>query len=1055
MRRRARARGKLEAMSGPPPRDPREPSAPSVESVYDAYLEAALAGAVAEPEDFLQAYPGVTGAERDELLERLAAIGELARPVVAEPGEGGELGEFKLLRRLGGGAMGDVHLAEQTALGRLVALKTQRADLAASPRALARFEREAQALAQVAHPSVVGIIGCGSLPGEGGVDLRYLAMELVPGRSLKELLDQPRPGEAPPSPVQVARWGVELSHGLAAVHAAGLLHRDVKPSNVRIREDGRAVLVDFGLARSSSESELSRTGEFIGSPAYAAPEQIQGVSDLDERADVYGLGATLYHALAGRPPFIGESVDAVLHSVLHRDPAPLRTANPNLPRDLELVTAKAMEKARDQRYPTAKAFAADLLAVLELRPVRAKPVGLVGRTLRWARRNRLAAASLVLAAGTVLSALVAIGWQARSDHRARLALAADHVTGARETLAAYAAERRALLDEEADYDLLYKLQEYQHLSAEDLDRMRALEDRVRAARERRDDAYRTVGNLLDQALVLDPNLNTQVNAVWSELLVERVVEAEDRSDLATRDVFMAELERRDPGGALRAGTYPFARVQLTSAAPGAEAWLFRLVNLEELPGSIQPTEAREVPVPLAADELASSASFGFAPPVPWGGQVLRVAEDAPGFAVGDLILDVAGRGLEGGPLVLEPAPDLGLATGDRLLRVNGLALRDRWDLELTLVELVDEELVFEFDTAEGLRTLEVGVLDEDAKFPGFDAVLGDLEDLAALGGLSASVYSDQGVRQEVLPADLALRPTAAPLFLDPQWSLPLGQEVRVAPGRYVAVVRAPGRELERVFLEAGKEATYEVRLDPTPVGFAPPGFVRIASANEAQRPFFIAETEVTSAAYLAYLNEPAVLAAVDAARAEEADRIHPRSAYDEGDWGMWSRDEDGRFFLEDDWPESWPVLGVSWEDAVDYCAWLTENDPRGGRYRLPIPNEFYIAGAGVYARRFAWGERFDQRFANTCFTRRIARPAPVRTHLHDESPFGVYDMSGNAYEWLDTWWDESRDLRPAGGGAWGQARISEVGVTGQRGLGAERSWGESGMRLVWEPGDAE
>ena len=258
------------------------------------------------------------------------------------------------------------------------------------------------------------------------------------------------------------------------MHQAGLLHRDVKPSNVRISETGHAVLVDFGLARLSTASELSRPGEFVGSPAYAAPEQVQGVSDLDARADVYGLGATLYHALAGRPPFVGEGIESVLHGVLHRDPPALRSLNPNLPRDLELVCAKALEKARERRYASAEAFAMDLKAVLELRPVSAKPIGWTGRALRWSRRNASAASSMVLALLTVLAALIVLGWTRHRAEVERLDTAASYVEDARGAIENYRTERLALVAEEADYDELYKLQEYMHLSGEQVERMRTL-----------------------------------------------------------------------------------------------------------------------------------------------------------------------------------------------------------------------------------------------------------------------------------------------------------------------------------------------------------------------------------------------------------------------------------------------------------------------------------------------------------------------------------------------------------------------------------------------------
>lgn len=1005
------------------------PPDPIGDTVYDAYLEAALAGEVDSPEEHLARYPDLDAAAHAELLDRLTAIGALVRPP-APPGAAPDLGEYRLIRRLGGGAMGDVHLAEQITLGRLVAIKTQRAELASSPRALARFEREAQALAQIAHPSVVGVHGFGR---EG--DLRYLVMELVPGRSLKELLDEPREGEAPPTAVRVAKWGVELALGLDAVHTAGLLHRDVKPSNVRIREDGRAVLVDFGLARSSTESELSRPGEFIGSPAYAAPEQVQGVPDLDARADVYSLGATLYHALAGRPPFTASSVEGVLHAVLHKDPPRLRTLNPALPRDLELVLAKALEKTRDARYATAREFAADLQAVLELRPIAAKPVGPLGRAARWARRNRVAAASLTIAATTIALAGLGFAWKAHRTHAERLERAAGHVAAAHAAIDAYRTERRALLAEEADYDELYRLQEYQHLEAAEIDRMRSLEARVRTAREARDDTYRSVGNLLDQALALDPELAPEVNAAWATLFVERIVEAEDRGDVATRDVFMEEIERRDPDGSFRAATYPFARVTLASDVPQARAWIFRLAELDTLPGAV--TEAREVPVPL---DPTGSGELAFVPPRAWGRGVLCVDADAGPLRAGDIVLDVEGQHLEGGPLVAAAAH--GFEVGDRVTKLGGVTLRDAWDLELGLEELGPDERRFEVQRGARIqRLVQPAGADWDV----------EVVDLAAWApGRMAQVWRAGRVLTMELPGDAELRPTVAPYYLDPALAAPLDAAYELAPGRYVFVAAAPGRVLEKVYFQAEKELDVRWSFQLPAADLAPPGYALVSSATDRLATLFVKETEVTSTEYLAFLNDPATLARIDALRADGDARLYPRSAHDDGAWGMWVREEDGRFALEDDWPADWPVLGVSYEDALDYCAWLNEC-AEGGRYRLPTPFEYYIAGSGNYTRKFSWGDRFDQRFANTCFTRRLARPAPVRTHWHDESPFGIYDMGGNAVEWVAGWFDESRDLRYVAGGAWGQARIVDLGVLGQRGIGPEKSWGESGFRLVWEP----
>jgi formylglycine-generating enzyme required for sulfatase activity len=1027
------------------PPESQDPSS-SADSVYDAYLEAALAGDAQEPAAFLARFPGLTDDEHDELIERLRAIGALvvpaARPDFLKDDASGEtlgqIGEYRLLRRLGGGAMGDVFLAEQTSLGRLVALKTQRADLAASPKAMARFEREAQALAQVAHPSVVGVHGFGR---EG--ELRYLVMELLPGRSLKELLDEPRAGEAPPTSVQVARWGVELAKGLQAVHQAGLLHRDVKPSNVRISETGHAVLVDFGLARLSTASELSRPGEFVGSPAYAAPEQVQGVSDLDARADVYGLGATLYHALAGRPPFVGEGIESVLHGVLHRDPPALRSLNPNLPRDLELVCAKALEKARERRYASAEAFAMDLKAVLELRPVSAKPIGWTGRALRWSRRNASAASSMVLALLTVLAALIVLGWTRHRAEVERLDTAASYVEDARGAIENYRTERLALVAEEADYDELYKLQEYMHLSGEQVERMRTLEDGVRSARERRDDAYRTVGNLLDQALELDPSLGAEINAVWSSLLIERIVEAEDRGDVASRDFFASEIARRDPDGSVRAAAYPFAQVQVRVADPETRVWLFRSTELDDLPAGSAFDEVREVPVPILASETQQASGLGFQPPTAWGAVVLRVQSGAGALEPGDVILSVDGHSMESGALVDVAGSMPGVQVGDRLIACDGVRVRDSWDVELELSVDQDRVRVLTFARDDQVFDVELP--------PGSEIGMGvlDLWSWAERGGALAVVYSRGEVRELRLPAGLVLRPTAAPIYLDPQYALDLNHKLSLEPGRYLLVAQEPGHAPRRYFISPKKGAEHTIEMPAAAEFEVPAGLVPVRSLLHNMDTIYMGESEVTSLEYLAFLNDPETLRTVDA-EAENGRHVYfPRSGTNIGAWGMWEREESGAFRLPGDWPPNWPVLGVSYRDALAFCAWRSANAP--GTFRLPDSFEFYIGGTGANDRAFSWGNRFDQRFATTCFARRLARPAPVMGSPRDESPYGLYDTCGNTLEWLENWFDETRGLRTAAGGAWGQARVRDLSIVSERGLNEDVSGGETGFRIAWEP----
>lgn len=383
--------------------------------------------------------------DRPDLRPQLEEVIRTARDiaVVATPNVP-TLAGYTILRELGQGGMGTVYLARQERLaGRLVAIKVLPSGSTLSPRSRERFVQEAETIAKLRHPNIVAIHDVIRANG-----VFAYAMEWIDGHSLADSIQVPPGSGGTPArlsaqtvsgdvsryardPATIVHLGIHIARALAEVHRAGLLHRDVKPSNILIRRDGTPILTDFGLAREIDSTAITQPGQFAGTAVYAAPEQLSGDSaSLDTRCDIYSLGVTLYHALSGRLPFTGANSAAVLRRIETGAAEPLRKANPKLPRDLETIVAKAMEPDAARRYATADELAGDLERLLALQPIQAKPSGSITRIAKLVRRNRAGVAGVLLGAIAVAVLATAAGvyllafpsWAAEHRAAAQLAL---------------------------------------------------------------------------------------------------------------------------------------------------------------------------------------------------------------------------------------------------------------------------------------------------------------------------------------------------------------------------------------------------------------------------------------------------------------------------------------------------------------------------------------------------------------------------------------------------------------------------------------------------------
>ena len=439
-----------------------------LDDILAAYLEEAEAGRPPDRRGWLARHPE-WAVELSAFFDNLDHIGDLAAPLRAHrppdlipfpsgtPAIQGDrigyFGDYELIRELGRGGMGVVYEARQVSLGRVLALKMIPEGRLAPPDDLRRFRREAEAAAHLDHPNIVPIHEVGEHDGRP-----YFSMKLVDGGSLSR-----HSARLKGDPTASARLVAIVARAVDYAHRRGILHRDLKPSNILLDLQGAPHVADFGLARrAGAEGGSTVADAVVGTPSYMAPEQAEGRREaVTTSVDVYGLGAILYELLTGRPPFRGESALDVLRQVREREPDRPRSVEPGIPRDLETIALKCLEKEPGRRYSSAEALAEDLGRWLDGKPIAARPASIAERACKWARRRPAAAALLLACLLAAAAAAIAVEglrsagrWKAEVDRRevarerAEIAGYADRVQAAERAWSANDVDHaRALLDD--------------------------------------------------------------------------------------------------------------------------------------------------------------------------------------------------------------------------------------------------------------------------------------------------------------------------------------------------------------------------------------------------------------------------------------------------------------------------------------------------------------------------------------------------------------------------------------------------------------------------------
>lgn len=396
---------------------PDTPDRPSVDNLFQQWLDIAQDEEAPNPHSFLAKQAEEVRAKLQRMIEDFdslkAATGEDGLALV----EGRQIDDYQLIRELGRGGMGAVWEAQQLSLKRPVALKLLRPQFSFSPSVRKRFQREAEAGGRLRHENIVQTFGVGRTDG-----VHWIAQELVPGGfTLADELNEQRHFEDLPDDWyrNMAKRFASLADALQVAHDAGVVHRDLKPGNILMAQDGRPKVADFGLAQVQEDYSLSQTGEFLGTPYYMSPEQAEPSNKpVDGRSDIFSLGSTLYEVLTLSRAFGGDTSQQVFHKILNEEPRDPCRVRSRVPRDLAVICTKCLEKSPSRRYASMGDLAADLRRHLNHQPILAHPPSLSSRGKKWIRRNP----AITSVTSIVFFALSLIAFQSwnHSQERGRL-----------------------------------------------------------------------------------------------------------------------------------------------------------------------------------------------------------------------------------------------------------------------------------------------------------------------------------------------------------------------------------------------------------------------------------------------------------------------------------------------------------------------------------------------------------------------------------------------------------------------------------------------------------
>lgn len=938
-------------------------------------------------------------------------IREWAYPLEHEfvPGTGKPFGDYELFERRGQGGQGQVHAARHTRTGAYVALKFTNLE---SPEQHEALAREARIAAQFDHPHLVRIL-------DHAFDhAPFVVMELVEGESLDRLIDP----SSPLSVQEVLRWGQQIASGLAYAHQYGLVHRDLKPGNLMIREDGKAVLVDFGLAVSANTGPATERGM---TALYASPEQAGGALELDGRSDIYSLGATLYEALSGKAPFAEVEPAAVRAAVASTRPVPLKELCPDLSPWVLNVVDRAMARDPADRYSSAAELECDLQSLLDhRRPLAAlSPLPRAWRHFRTRHPGLLrfltVSGLLVLLIAGLVSRNLFVEWRETraviEELECALPTFVDTLETRKTTLDRRREIQRKLLVEYTATDL--ELEDIAaRLDALDADITHTatdLRDRIRAISNRRwaGDASARLGTRLNQALT--------------------------RHAHDARDPFIVVGDKSAPP--------PRVPVRIEGSGPGM---LYKLTPHGTVRGRRTPQ-----PVVINAD--------GRGDPMPhplWGRRVLELRQpNGPGPGHRTLVHRVGGHDVESVLLVESVTPEAQKRFGSYcfLTGIHDTDSAGRARVTRPPHTAADfdhaewpTETEFEITTIRGTEPTPVGSIRTE-RIRSFDGHGLRVAPWRALPRIAPSIKIEcvevKGVKfdspTDRLPPATEVLPLAAPLPSGERVTLPL--DVELTPGPYLWVT-AQGRI---PFVVAAQDTTdsdaWPVRIAvpdvprPPQVPDVPLRFVTIISANNTisasntHAPFWIQEEEFSWDDAFALLRTASASGIQVSPLSEAKLRRRAQSSFEQQGLKN-SKDR-----------ELYPLTKISVDEAAQWARLANRLLASAElEVRLPTFGQFLAAGRGPFDWTYSYGPDFRADFQNSVNAKPRYQIDPAGEHPFDISVFGVRDLGANVAEWV-----LASDRRgQAAGGSYPYGRPEHLRLDRLRSIDTARL--DVGFRLV-------